>query len=216
MEICVTPQAHARVTVPRFVDLDTVERFVHSKAEWILEKISRRQIELEKFGRRQYETGHEFLFMGKSYGLVIDRLANCSTKVVFHSDRWEIRANSATSQSLIKAKLIAWYRRQAGEIFGGRVFHYSRLMGLTPLKITIKTQKSLWGSCNHQGKSINLNWTLVMAPLSVIDYVVVHELCHLAVPNHSKRFWEKVERFVPDYKQQEEWLKTHAPQMRLP
>ncbi len=216
MEIAITSSALARVTVPRFVDFQTIEGFIHSRADWILQKLTEKQAQLEKFGKKEYETGHEFLFMGKSYALAVDRLAGCSTKIFFRGDRWEVRANCATSQAMIKSKLVAWYRKEAGEIFGTRIFHYSRLMGLMPQKITVKTQKRLWGSCNHHGKSINLNWVLVMAPLSVIDYVVVHELCHLEVPNHSKRFWQKVEKFMPDYEKQEEWLKINSVQMHLP
>ncbi len=216
MEISITPTADARVTAPRFVPLETIERFIHSRAEWIIQKVTQKQSEIEKFGRRQYETGDDFLFMGKPYPLIVDRSANCSTKLKFSGQEWLVRANPATSQAMIKKRLISWYRKEAGEIFGSRVFHYSRLMDLTPQKITVKTQKRLWGSCNPQGKSINLNWVLVMAPLSVIDYVVVHELCHLEVPNHSSRFWKKVVKFMPDYQQQEQWLKVHSSEMHLP
>lgn len=216
MEIAISSLAQTRVTAPRLASLETIEKFIHSRAGWILKNIAQRQTALGQFAHKEYKTGHNFLFMGNFYPLIVDKLANCSTKVNFSGDRWDIRANPATSQSLIKNKLILWYRRQAGEIFGGRVFHYSRVMGLTPQKITVKTQKRLWGSCNHQGKTINLNWVLVMAPLSVIDYVVVHELCHLAVPNHSARFWKEVAQFMPDYKVQEQWLKTHALHMHLP
>lgn len=216
MEIVISSLAQTRVTAPRLASLETIEKFIHSRARWILQHVAQRQTAVEQFVHKEYDTGHEFLFLGKPYPLVVDKSSNCSTKISFSNDRWDIRANTATSQSMIKNKLVAWYRRQAGEIFGGRVFHYSRVMGLTPQKITVKTQKRLWGSCNHQGKTINLNWVLVMAPLSVIDYVVVHELCHLAVPNHSARFWNKVSQFMPDYKTQEQWLKTHTLQMRLP
>ncbi len=216
MEIAISSLAQARVTAPSLASLETIEKFIHSRAGWILKNIAQRQTALQQFVHKEYETGHNFLFMGNPYPLVVDKSLNCSTKVSFSGAQWDIRANTATSQSMIKNKLILWYRRQAGEIFGGRVFHYSRVMGLTPQKITVKTQKRLWGSCNHHGKTINLNWVLVMAPLSVIDYVVVHELCHLAVPNHSARFWNKVAQFMPDYKVQEQWLKTHALQMRLP
>lgn len=216
MEIAISSLAQTCVTAPRLASLETIEKFIHSRAGWILKNIAQRQTAAGQYVRKEYETGHNFLFMGNLYPLVVDKSSNCSTKISFSGSQWDIRANAATSQNMIKNKLISWYRRQAGEIFGGRVFHYSRVMGLIPQKITVKTQKRLWGSCNHQGKTINLNWVLVMAPLSVIDYVVVHELCHLAVPNHSARFWKKVAQFMPDYKTQEQWLKAHALQMRLP
>ncbi len=216
MEISISSLAQTRVVAPRFVSLETIERFIESRSDWILDNIKKKTAQAQTLVGKKYETGHEFLFLGRSFPLIVDKSANCSTKLSFSNERWYVRANAATSSAMIKNRLIKWYRREAGEIFGGRIFHFSRLMALTPQKITVKTQKRLWGSCNHQGKSINLNWVLVMAPLAVIDYVVVHELCHLEVPNHSKRFWDKVAKYMMDYKVQELWLKTHALQMVLP
>ncbi len=216
MEISISSLAQARVSAPRFVPLETIERFIFSRSDWILQKVAEKKNEAERLAAKSYETGQEFLFMGKFYPLAVDREANASVKISLVDNRWEVRANAGTSQKMIKNKLIAWYRREAGEILGARTFHYSRIMGLTPQKITVKTQQRLWGSCNPHGQSINLNWTLVMAPLAAIDYVVVHELCHLLVPDHSPRFWKKVAGVLPDYKKQAQWLKTYAPQMRLP
>jgi predicted metal-dependent hydrolase len=89
-------------------------------------------------------------------------------------------------------------------------------MGTEPLKIAVKTQKRIWGSCHPRTKTINLNWMLVLAPLEVIDYVVVHELSHLDVPNHSRRFWKRVSGVMPDYRRQVQWLKEHAAEMVMP
>jgi len=221
IELSVPSSSAARVIAPRFVPMETIERFIHSRTEWILKRMKDKQLEEERVGRKKYETGHDFLFLGQAYPLVVDRKINLATKVTFIDEKLEVRANPATTEKIIKSKLIAWYRKQAGEVFGSRVFHYSRIMeldpsGKAPQKITVKTQKRLWGSCNHHGKTINLNWTLIMAPLAVIDYVVVHELCHLEVPNHSQRFWRKVAKFMPDYKTSEEWLKRNAALMHLP
>lgn len=221
MEISVPSSAAARVIAPRVVPIETIERFIHSRSDWILKRMKEKKSEEERLGHKKYATGHDFLFLGKSYPLVVEHTESLVTKLSFIDEQWTVRANTRTSEAMIKNKLITWYRQQAGEVFGGRIFHYSRVMGLEPTdkapqKITVKTQKRLWGSCNHQGKSINLNWTLIMAPLAVIDYVVVHELCHLEVPNHSQRFWRKVAKFMPDYKERELWLKRNANQMRLP
>lgn len=216
MEISILSERQARVTAPRFVSLPTIEKFIYSRSDWIIKRIVQKRFEEEKLKCKKYETGHTFLFMGQAYPIVIDRQHNYATKVSFSGTQWNVRANTGTTAAMIRSKLIAWYRREAGEILGSRIFHYSRVMGLVPQKITVKTQKRLWGSCNYHGKSINLNWILVMAPLAVIDYVVVHELCHLEVPNHSQRFWKKVIKFMPEYQKSEKWLKTHAVEMRLP
>ena len=117
---------------------------------------------------------------------------------------------------MIKEKLIKWYRAQAEEIFGGRVFYFSRIMGLEPQKIAVKTQKRIWGSCGYHDKAISLNWQLVFAPMDVIDYVVVHELAHLDTPNHSRKFWKSVANILPDYKMRQNWLKNNRLSMKLP
>ncbi len=216
MEISISSGTLARVTAPRPVPIDLIEKFIHSRSSWIVRKLLEKRKAEEILDRKKYETGHEFLFLGKYYPLIVNREANCSTKILFDDHQWNVRAHAGTTTVMITKKLIAWYRREAGEILGARTFHYSRVMGLTPQKITVKTQKRLWGSCNHHGQSINLNWTLIMAPMAVIDYVIVHELCHLEVPNHSRRFWKKVSEVMPDFEIQEQWLKINSPEMILP
>ena len=83
-------------------------------------------------------------------------------------------------------------------------------------EVNVRTQRRIWGSCHPRTKKIFLNWQIIMAPIEVIDYVIVHELCHLLVANHSKRFWSKVARFKPDYKEQIRWLRSNAFDMVLP
>lgn len=99
-----------------------------------------------------------------------------------------------------------------------RVAHFAPLVGVTFNRITIRNQRTRWGSCSSKG-NLNFNCLLMLAPAEVIDYVVVHELCHRKEMNHSARFWNEVARVLPDYKTQEKWLKTHGGElmsMQLP
>jgi hypothetical protein len=89
-------------------------------------------------------------------------------------------------------------------------------MGVEPKKIAVRTQKRLWGCCDYHTQTIHLNWQIILSPIRVIDYVVVHELCHLTVPNHSKRFWKKVEKIIPDFKRHKQWLAVNHIDMVLP
>ena len=116
-------------------------------------------------------------------------------------------------QEKIKEKIVKWYRAQAEEILGVRIFHYSRILGVEPKKIAIRTQKRLWGNCDYNTKTIHLNWQIILSPLKVIDYVIVHELCHLIVPDHSRRFWKKVADVMPDFKEYKKWLRVNAHEM---
>lgn len=90
-----------------------------------------------------------------------------------------------------------------------RVAHYAPLVGVTCGRITIRNQRSRWGSCSSQG-NLNFNCLLMLCPPEVIDYVVVHELCHRKEMNHSPRFWAEVARVLPDYKQRQQWLKDNG------
>jgi predicted metal-dependent hydrolase len=85
-------------------------------------------------------------------------------------------------------------------------------IGVEPMRIQIRDQRSRWGSCSTRG-TLSFNWRLVLAPFDVLDYVVVHELCHLREPNHSGRFWKLVEQRRPDWRAQRDWLHEHGPEL---
>lgn len=85
-------------------------------------------------------------------------------------------------------------------------------LGVEPQRVEIKDQRSRWGSCSTRG-TVTFNWRLALAPLEVLDYVVVHELCHLRVPSHSRRFWRLVETRRPAWRAQRDWLHEHGPEL---
>lgn len=100
-------------------------------------------------------------------------------------------------------------RRQAAIELPSRVVFFAQKLGVTYGRITIRTQKTRWGSCSGKG-NLNFNSLLMLAPESVRDYVVVHELCHLKEMNHSRAFWQLVERVLPAYKKERQWLREHG------
>lgn len=103
----------------------------------------------------------------------------------------------------------AVYRAQAADIFARKAAYYAARMGVTFNRITIRDQKTRWGSCSSKG-NLNFNWRLVLAPVPVLDYVVVHELAHRREMNHSSRFWDIVEEMMPDYQIHRRWLREHG------
>ena len=113
----------------------------------------------------------------------------------------------------LRALIERWYRREAATHLGRRVEHYSERLGVRPARVTIRGQRSRWGSCSGKG-TVSLNWRLMMVPEPLADYVVVHELCHLRHMNHSPQFWEMVGGVVPDYRQRRRSL--NELQGRLP
>lgn len=220
IEIAILQPQTVRVLAPRFAAAAQIDNFIRLKSAWIVRQLKASHAYASAHPPREYQDGQEFLYLGQKYPLRIVHLNIRLGKIFFDSGKWTAAVPANLShwahQKLIKEKLENWYRQQAEEIFGGRVFHYSRVMGTTPLKITVRTQKRLWGSCHPHSKSINLNWLLVLAPREVIDCVIVHELAHLDVPNHSARFWRRVVSFMPDFKIHERWLKQNRQLMILP
>lgn len=106
------------------------------------------------------------------------------------------------------------YRDAARKYFTERVAYYHTLTGGRYTSITIRDQKTRWGSCSSRG-TLSFNYRLIFAPPRVLDYVVVHELCHLTHMDHSKSFWDMVERIMPDYRVYKQWLRDHGQELTL-
>lgn len=199
-----------------------VEAFLEEKTRWIEVKVREARKNYQLVQSKVFDHGQEFLFLGRKFPVTVRSSDVKSTRFHFTGGEWVVvipavlRHDEPRRRNAVRKKLIAWYRRQAGEILAGRVFHYSREMGVTPRNIAVRTQKRMWGCCDFNTQTIRLNWQIVMLPLSVIDYVVVHEMCHLWEPNHSRRFWEKVRQFMPDFESAKEWLKSHFFELVLP
>lgn len=113
-----------------------------------------------------------------------------------------------------RAGLEKRYREAAKEYFTKRADYYASLLGATYERIRIAEQKTRWGSCSSKG-TLSFNWKLMLAPPKVLDYVVIHEVCHLKEMNHSPRFWKLVEEFMPDYKEYRKWLKENGNTLQL-
>jgi predicted metal-dependent hydrolase len=103
-------------------------------------------------------------------------------------------------------------RRAARELVAMLIEDEAPELGVEPKRVQIRDQRSRWGSCSTRG-TLSFNWRLVLAPFEVLDYVVVHELCHLREPNHSRRFWKLVELRRPDWRAQRDWLHEHGPEL---
>lgn len=117
--------------------------------------------------------------------------------------------HGATRQQAIRGALEKWFKQQAQFQVSEIVDQHAPRFGLQPRSIRIKTQRSRWGSCGPHN-DINLNWLLMLAPAATLEYVVVHELCHIRHKNHSPAFWQLVAQHLPDYQQARQWLKHNG------
>ena len=120
----------------------------------------------------------------------------------------------APSNKPENSALVNKHKKYARKIFEARASYYSQFTGGTYTSISIRDQKTRWGSCSGRG-TLSFNWRLILAPPEILDYVVVHELCHLTHMNHSKEFWKLVESVIPDYKIKRKWLKENGHTLHL-
>lgn len=122
---------------------------------------------------------------------------------------WIEKQEAKKQTSILDPKKISEYKKLAREIIPPRVEEFAQKYGFTYTSIRITSAQSRWGSCTSK-KTLNFTYRLALAPQEVIDYVIVHELCHLRQMNHSSKFWAEVAAIMPDYKNQEKWLKQNG------
>ena len=202
----------ARVTVrmPEKLPLKHAEDFVIQKQRWIKQKLATQNPPVQL----AFSTGESLLFLGQPVILnVMDDAAANGIELTEDQLKLELK-ESSPAYTRRERWIRNWYQQQAERYLQTRSKALIDSTGLQPRSVTIKSYKARWGSCRLNG-DIQLNWKLIMAPPAVIDYVIIHELCHLRQHNHSPAFWELVSCFTPDYKTLRQWLKDHGSKLSL-
>ena len=190
-----------KVTVPAHTESSSLKQLVRKKAPLICDRLVCIQELIEESPPpKQFVSGESIRYLGRQYRL--KRLYE-STQVRLNGSFLEIP--NLSDSSLIRQQVIDWYIRQAATQLPERVEIYRKRFGLSMPPILIRSQRKRWGSCNSKGE-LRLNWKIIMTSMSLIDYVVAHELCHLEHLNHSKAFWQRLGQIMPDYPQRKERL----------
>jgi predicted metal-dependent hydrolase len=195
------------VRAPKRAATVAIQSFILEKQEWIIRSRERMQ-GLVEAPKKEYKDGERFLFLGSEYELSMVKPQRPALKF---ENGFTL---GSTSQSKGGQIFIKWYKEQAYRIIMERVKLFSESYGFSPKQVKISSARTRWGSCSPDG-TLNFTWRLVMAPLDVVDYVVVHELVHLRVKNHSSKFWKEVEKIMPEYKDRRKWLRIHGEALSL-
>lgn len=189
------------IAVPLDADLEQVRLALQPSIPRILQRaapiwaISKRDVH-----ERSFVSGESLRLLGKPYILWIS--PNPTQAVHVKGNRIYVGHDQPDD---IKSALENWYKAEAKEIFAERVPLWAKRLGVMPGKVIVRSQKARWGSCDSMG-NLRLNWRLVMAPMSLIDYVIAHELTHLRAPNHSPQFWQILRSVMPDYLERKQRL----------
>ncbi|MEZ9628567.1 M48 family metallopeptidase [Vibrio breoganii] len=200
------------IVVPKLLEREKIDKLITSKHQWIIEKIAQYQT-TSPATMREYVSGEALPYLGRNYRLKVLTGDLAPTKLI--NGRITVTVPEPSTQThYIRRALTNWYKRQADKKIREKVRRYESLVGVETGVVRTKEFKSRWGSCTPYG-DLEFNWVIVMAPNRVVDYVVVHELCHLIHHDHSPQFWKEVERVMPDYQEHKEWLKANGHGLRV-
>jgi predicted metal-dependent hydrolase len=195
------------VIVPINTSSEKIDELLSAKRRWIREKINLHQ-ESAPASTKQYVSGEAFAYLGRNYRLKVERGNFAPVKLL--NGRLLVTVPQGTEQPhMIRNALVRWYKRQAAQKLADKVERFAPVVGVEPAGVGIKTFRSRWGSCTAKGK-LEFNWQIMMAPNRMVDYVVIHELCHLIRHDHSPDFWREMARVMPEYQECREWLRQKA------
>ena len=170
-------------------------------AEW--EQLNERAVD------REYVSGQSFLYLGRNYRLKI--VEGKLGEIEFKNNSFLIG-----KEETIEAKelFVKFYKKKLSIKILPIIERYKPLLGVNPKKVKVMELQNRWASCTKLG-SVNFHWKCAMAPIDVLHYIVVHELAHLIHNNHSKAFWNEVDKVLPEYEKQINWLKVNGAGMDL-
>ncbi len=195
----IMPGGELVVRMPHYLKLQILNQFLAKKSGWIKNKqsLARKKALREP----HFKDGEEFLFLGKYFPLKMNNSKKFSFNAAFHIPK----KDNYRAREL----MVSWYRKQASGYISERTGEIAASLKISYAKISINSAKKRWGSCSAKG-NLNFPYRLVMAPPRVIDYVIVHELIHILERNHSRHYWQKVEKAMPDYRKCRDWLKNNG------
>ncbi|HBQ44387.1 MAG TPA: hypothetical protein DD716_01870 [Thiomicrospira sp.] len=194
--------------VPKRMSNDTIASFLNNEQEWLQTQINDKKENMPKC--LSLSSGNELLLFGEKILYKEDHHTDVakmktsfeeSTLTVFCKQKRKLKH----PETAIMKEVRKFYSQQLEQVLAEKLADLAKIIKVKPTEISIKNYKSRWGSCYPDGR-IQFNWRLAMAPISVIEYVIIHELCHLIHPNHSKAYWAEVVKYCPNYSIEKSWL----------
>ena len=204
LSISINENAELIVRAPHLLSMNIIHDFINEKKKWVnkQQKIINNRLSDSAFDKDMA------LMLGSLYPIKIK--TDQSEKLTFNGEEFLVYSSD---QELIHSSLKKWYKKKFREVAIPRLTYFADQYNLSVNQVRIKEQKTLWGSCSSRN-NINLNYLLIMAPMNVIDYVIIHELAHTTHRNHSSHFWKTVESMMPNFKEAKTWLKDYGYKLR--
>lgn len=200
------------VRVPEDTSAEKVEDIIESKKLWIYKNLAEwRDLNATRV-IREYRNGEGFLYLGRSYRLSL--VNDQEQDLLLKHGRFCLKRSLVDmgDPGLVQAAFRNYFIHQGTQRITERIDLYTKMVGAAPKKIEVKELGHRWGSCSPEG-NLTFHWKCMMAPLSIIDYIVVHELCHIHHLDHTEAFWNEVDKIMPNYLERKEWLKANGAAM---
>lgn len=244
LEISIQKDEGLVVKAPMGMELGEIRDQLIKKSNWIMSKLLNLDEIKDKPLPRELVSGEKFPYLGRRYFLevvpkpaykkkdtydteIVGDQEDQSTKFTFYRGKFWIYIPEINGQILkeldndesdlhqrIKSQITDWYKMKALAKFQKRARYYSELLNVNYEKVRLRDLKRKWGTCTPK-KYLHFNWKIILAPISIVDYVIVHELVHLLVPNHSHKYWNKLKTVLPDMEERREWLRINGPTLDI-
>ncbi len=193
-----------KINSPKDYSDGEILNLIKKKNNWIIKNLE----EIKKKPKsKKFINDEIFFLMGSNYRLKL--IKDSDKKVKINKSFLEVYITEEFCRDEIRNLICKWYIKKATDYLNKRTNDFAKIMDVNPHSVVIKDYKSRWGACYPNGK-ISYNWKIIMAPNYIIDYLIVHELCHLIHPNHSSLFWNSVKKILPNYVEYNNWLKING------
>jgi len=199
------------VTVPPQYDIDQISDYLALNSAWIIRNLNKYcPVKEDQLEKPEYleSPSYTIRYLGKNLKVMQQKTFLENPSITIKNDRLIVNVCRLEKQQSI-VQLENWLKAQAVNLIYKKTLILSQKMGVVFNKIKIRDQKSRWGSCSCR-KNLNFNWRLIMAPEPVLEYVIIHELCHIIEMSHSSLFWSLVSRYCPKWKEYRDWLDAHG------
>jgi len=210
----VSPSNEVSIIVPADLQKNKIEDIIKHKTPWILSKIKFNKEVKYPHKPKEFISGEAITYLGRNYRLKV--IYAKTESVALKNGRFIVCISKDTkdTEETVKRQLHQWFMLHAEKKLIERVKRLKDSIGTSYKVIKVKSLKQRWGSCTSQG-IINFNWRIIIAPISIVDYVVAHELCHRIHHDHSKEFWNLMQRVMPDYLDRKEWLRVNGAMLEI-
>lgn len=197
------------VRAPETVDDAEIASIVEAKHYWIYRSLAEwRDLNATRV-LREYRNGEGFLYLGRAYRLLLE--SDQEQPLLLKDGRFLLRRDLAESADVgaAKAAFRDYYVQRGLDRIGKRVAYFAPKVGVTPTGVEVRDLGHRWATCSPDGR-LAFHWKCMMAPLTIIDYIVVHELCHFHHRDHTEAFWNEVDKVAPAYRERKGWLRAHG------